>query len=154
MIRVQDLPPPSRFMFWCIAPFLIATIVVLPLAARPPKPTGWIILGSFVLLCFFALLGFWNAKRFWWCWRAVGGIVAAGYLAYLISMIANGQWFGDGRTSSASAFSALLGFIAFGYPGFMYAVFGRFSWKPEPEYEDYIDEFSEFEPLYESEEEE
>ena len=29
-MRVQNLPPPSRFMFWCTAPFLVATIVLVP----------------------------------------------------------------------------------------------------------------------------
>ena len=146
-MRVQDLPPPSRFMFWCTAPFLVATIVLLPLLARPPEPTGWVILGAFVLLCLFVLIGLWNAERFWWCWRAVGGIIAGGYLAYLIAMIAEGQWFGNGRGSSATAFNALMGLIVFGYPGFMWAVFGRLSWRPEPEYEDYSDEFTDIDEL-------
>ena len=129
-------------MFWCIAPFLVATIVLLPLLARPPEPTGWVILAVLDLLGLFVLLGLWNAERFWWCWRAVGGIVAGAYLAYLVSTIAQGQWFGDGRRSSATAFNALLGLVVFGYPGFMYAVFGRFSWKPETEYDDPTDGFT------------
>jgi len=146
-MRVQDLPPPSRFIFWCTAPFLVATIVLLPLLARPPEATGWVILGVFVVLCVNVLIGLWNAERFWWCWRAVGGIIAGGYLAYLIAMIAEGQCFGDGRRSSATAFNALLGFVVFGYPGFMYAVFGRLSWKPEPEYDDHTDEFTDADEL-------
>ena len=129
-------------MFWCTAPFLVATIVLLPLLARPAEPTGWVILGVFVLLCLFVLIGLWDAERFWWCWRVVGGIVAGGYFAYLVAMITEGQWFGDGRRSSANAFNALLGLIVFGYPGFMYAVFGRLSWKLEPEYDDFTDEFT------------
>lgn len=132
-MRVEDLPPPSRFMFLCIAPFLVATIVLLPLLARPPEPAGWVMLGIVVLLCLFVLVGLYDAERYWWCWRAVGGIIAGGYLAYLIAMIAEGVWLGDGRRSSATAFNALLGLIIFGYPGFMWAVFGRFSWREEPE---------------------
>lgn len=134
-------------MFWCTAPFLLATVFLLPLLARSPEPTGWVILGVVVLLCVCVLLGLWNAERFCWCWRAVGGIVAGSYLAYLISMIAAGDWFGDGRRSSATAFNALVGLIVFGYPGFMYAVFGRFTWKPEPEFGDYTDEFSELDEM-------
>jgi len=129
-------------MFWCTAPFLVASIVLLPLLARPPEATGWVILCVFVLLCIFVLIGLWNAERFWWCWRAVGGIVAVGYFAYLISMIYEGQWFGDGRRSSATAFNALMGLIVFGYPGFMYALFGRLSWKREPAYDDHTDGFA------------
>ncbi|XZE17557.1 hypothetical protein SH449x_002831 [Pirellulaceae bacterium SH449] len=48
-------------------------------------------------------------------------------------MIVSGQWFGDGRRSSITAFKALFGFGVFGYTGFMYAAFGRFTWMAETE---------------------
>lgn len=131
-------------MFWCIAPFLLATLVLLPLLARPPEPTGWIVLGVFELLCLCVFLGFWNPDQFWWCWRAVGAIVFGGYLTYLISTVASGQWFGDGRRSATTAINALIGLCVFGYPGFMYAVFGRFTWQPVPEPDD-IDGHSDIE---------
>ncbi len=118
-------------MFWCTAPFLVATMVLVPIVAHPLATTGWFVLGALELLGVFVLLGLWNTERFRWCWRVVGGIVAGGYLAYLVATIAEGQWFGDGRRSSATAFNALLGLILFGYPGFMYAVFGRLPWRVE-----------------------
>ena len=31
--------------------------------------------------------------------------------------------------------------VVFGYPGVMWAVLGRFTWKPEPEFDDNTDEF-------------
>ena len=105
------------------------------------------ILVALVLLCLFVLIGLWNAERFWWCWRAVGGIIAGSYLAYFVAMIAEGQWVGNGRRSPATVFNALMGLIVFGYPGFMWAVFGRFSWSPEPEYEDYTDEFTDIDQM-------
>ena len=120
-------------MFWCTAPFLIATIGLLPLLVRPPETVGRIVLVAVELLAACALVGLYDPDRFWWCWRAVGAIVFGGYVAYLISTMLSGRWFGDGRRASAKAFNALLGFIAFGYPGFMYAVFGQFTWHPEPE---------------------
>jgi hypothetical protein len=144
-MRVQEVPQRSRFMFWCTAPFLVATLVILPLVAQPPEPTGWVVMGVVELLALFVLIGFWNPERFWWCWRAVGAIVFLVYLAYLISMVVSGQWFGNGRRSSSTAFNALIGLIIFGYPGFMYAVFGRFTWRPEPELEDYSDEWFDIE---------
>lgn len=128
-MRVQDLPPPSRFMFWWTAPFLLATSVLLPIVARPPEPTGWMVLVVVEVLCLCVLLGCWNAERFWWCWRLVGAIVFGGYLAYWIAMLSIGEFFGDGRRSSATVFNALVGLIVFGYPGFMFAVFGRFTWR-------------------------
>lgn len=104
--------------------------------------TGWIVMASVELLAVCVLLGFYDAYRFWWCWRGVGGIVFLGYFAYLISMAISGQWFGDGRPSSATAFNALIGLMVFGYPGFMYALFGRFTWHRQPESEDDSDERS------------
>lgn len=131
-MRVKDIPPPTRFMFWALAPFLAATLVILPIAVRPPGAVGWIAFVAFWLMCLFALVGLWNPQRFKWCWRAVGGIVFAGYVSYLVSTIVAGEWFGDGRRSSSTALNALMGLIFFGYPGFMYAVFGRISLKPNP----------------------
>lgn len=54
------------------------------------------------------------------------------YVAYLVSMVMSGQWVGVGPT----ALKALIGLVAFGYPGFMFAVFGRLTWRPETEPED------------------
>ena len=64
-----------------------------------------------------------------------------GHLAYLITMVVSCQWFGIGRRSAATAFNALIGLIVFGYPGFMYAVFGRFTWRSEPGPKDNTDEW-------------
>ncbi len=118
-------------MFWATAPFLIATIVLLPLLASPPELTGWFVLAAVDLLAIFILLGLFDARRFHWCWRCVGAIIFTGYLAYLASMAVEGEWYGEGRRSSANAINSLIGLIIFGYPGFMYAVFGRFTWRHE-----------------------
>lgn len=140
-MRAQDLPPPTRFMFWCTSPFLVATIVLFPLLARPPEASGWIGMAGVELFAIFVLFGLYNPSRFWWCWRGVGAIVFAIYLVYLISMVITGQWFGDGRRSSTTVFNALIGLVVFGYPGFMYAVFGRFTWRQEPEMDPDLDEW-------------
>ena len=139
LMRVQDLPRTTRFMFWCTAPFLVATIVLLPLLARPQEAIGWIVLAAVDVLAILVLFGLYNPALYWWCWRGVGAIVFLGYLAYLISMVITGQFFGDGRRSSATALNAMIGLIVFGYPGFMYAVFGRFTWRSEPEYDPEFD---------------
>jgi hypothetical protein len=57
-------------------------------------------------------------------------------VAYLVSTLISGQWFGDGRRSSTTALNALIGLFVFGYPGFMYAVFGRLTWRNEPQTDD------------------
>ena len=127
-------------MFWCTAPFFILTITLLPFLSNPVGLPGWIVLGAFEALATFTLFGLYDSRRFNWCWRIVGGIVFVGYFAYLVSMIISGQWFGDGRRSSTTAFNALLGLLVFGYPGFMYAAFSRFTWLAESEELDYNDD--------------
>ncbi|MCC9644701.1 hypothetical protein LOC71_20705 [Rhodopirellula sp. JC740] len=136
----RDIPATSRFMFWCIVPFLVPTVVLCSFMARPPEPVGWILLGVFNLLCLSLFLGLWDAVRFWWCWRAIGGIVAGGYLAYLVTMVVQGHWFDDEGKSTANALNALMGLVAFGYPGFMWAAFGRFTWKADSEGKDFCDD--------------
>jgi hypothetical protein len=92
---------------------------------------GWVLLAAFELLAIFSLFGLYDSVRFKWCWRVVGGIVFAGYSAYLVEMVGSGQWIGDGRRSSATVVNAVIGLVVFGYPGFMYAVFGRFTFRAE-----------------------
>lgn len=70
-------------------------------------------------------VGIYDPDRFKVCWRAAGAIVFASYLAYLITMVNAGQWHGNGGRAQTTAINALIGLIVFGYPGFMYAVFGR-----------------------------
>lgn len=132
-MRIQNLPRPTRFMFWCTAPFFILTLVLLPILSNPVGLTGWIVLGTFEALAIFALVGLYDSRRFDWCWRIVGGIVCFGYVTYFLQMVVCGQWFGDGRRSSSTALNALIGFFYFGYPGFMYATFGLFTWLAKPE---------------------
>ena len=128
-MRIQDLPPPSRFVFWCTAPFFVATLVLLPFLVSPPAAIGWIVLIAFELFAACAFLGLYDPVRFKLCWRAAGAIVFAGYLAYLVDMVMKGQWLGNGRRAETTVLNALLGLFLFGYPGFMYAVFGRFTWR-------------------------
>ena len=65
----------------------------------------------------------------------------------LIAAIAEGQRIGNSRRSAATIFSALMGLIFLEYPAFMWAVFGRFSWSPEPEYEHDPEEFADFDGM-------
>lgn len=118
-------------MFWCTAPFFVATITLLPLLASPVGIVSWIVLAAFELLAIVSLFGLYDPDRFKWCWRVVGGIVFSGYLTYLVQMVGSGQWIGDGRRSSTTVVNALIGLVVFGYPGFMYAFFGRFTWRAE-----------------------
>jgi len=133
---VTDEPPQSRFMFYATAPFVLAFLVLMPFLVRPPEPTGWIVLGACELLALFVLLGLFDSGRFWWCWRGVGAIVFAGYVAYLVAMVAAGEFLGDGRRATSSALNAAIGLVVFGLPGLWYAIFGRLTLRPHPELAD------------------
>ena len=113
----------------------------MPLLVRPPEPTGWVVLVACELLALMVLLGLFNSERFWWCWRAVGAIVFVGYVAYLVSTTLAGEWFGDGRRSSATALNAAIGLLVFGLPGLWFAIFGRLTVRPKPEVSDYEDDW-------------
>lgn len=125
---MSDTYVPSRFMFWCLAPFLLA-FLAMPLLLEPPK-TLFAGVGIVVLevLAACALLGFYDAVRFHWCWRVVGALVFLLYVAYLVMMVAEGAWFVGERGSATCAVNAVLGLFAFGLPGLWYAMMGRLTW--------------------------
>ena len=131
---------PNRFIFNCTSPLLVAFIVLMPFLVRPPEILGWVAVILCELTAVFVLLGLFDAHRFWYCWRAVGGIVFLAYVSYLISMIIAGEFIGNGRRSSVSALNAAVGLFVFGLPGALYAVFGRLTFRSEPEVaDDYCD---------------
>lgn len=119
----------------------------MPFLVQPPEPTGWVVLAAVELLALLLLLGLFNSERFWWCWRAVGALVFLGFAAYLVSTALAGVWFGDGRRSSATAVNAAIGLLLFGLPGLWYAIYGRLTFREEPddiEYESDDIDFEEF----------
>jgi hypothetical protein len=117
---------PSRFMFWALAPLLIA-FLMLPAIVPPPTRTAAIVAAGIELLAILVLLGLFDSRRFWWAWRGVGALVFLLFAAYLTDMLieSGGRVEAPARRSEASAFNAICGLIAFGLPGLWYAVFGR-----------------------------
>ena len=108
-MRVQDLPPPSRFMFWCLAPILIPTLIAFPFLTDPRGVESWILMFAIELSGLFTLFGFYDHVRYNWCLRVVGAIVFLLYLAYLASTVMSGPWIGNGRQSGATAINAFIG---------------------------------------------
>lgn len=108
----------------------------MPLLLEPPATAiGWLGIAVCQLFGVCMLLGLYDCVRFHWCWRVVGALVFLCYVWYFFMMAAEGEWFGDGRRASTTAFNALCGLLAFGLPGLWYAVLGRLSWS-EPDYDD------------------
>lgn len=119
------------FFFWSLAPFLVVFLILMP-PLMPQRGTG-----PLIVLCgvegaaLAMLLGLWNPDRFWWAWRALGGIVFAAYLAYAVVMIVEGRFIGGGRRTDTTLVNALIGMVAFGLPGLCYALFGRLTWRSD-----------------------
>ncbi len=66
--------------------------------------------------------------------NGAGALLVESYLLdtwLLIQMLSSGRWIDDEHRSSMTVINALKGLIVFGYPGFMYAFFGRFTWRAE-----------------------
>lgn len=133
--------PHSRFIFYCTAPVLVIFLVAMPFLVRPPATTGWIAVVACELLAVCVLLGLYDAFRFWWSWRAAGGIVFTAYVAYLVHCLISGQFFAGGGRSAVSALNAVVGLVVFGIPGLSVALFGRLTLWPSRD-DSLIDEFN------------
>lgn len=132
----QNVPPPTRFIFWCLAPFLVVTFLFfLQGLVFFSSVESWIVIFGVEILIACVVMGLYDPARFHVCWRVAGGIVFTLYLWYLVGMVREGQWFGNRMKGPTSVLQALLGMFVLGYPGFMYDAFGRFAWHRDPEHE-------------------
>jgi hypothetical protein len=133
---------PSRFIFYCTAPFLVALMVVLIAFARPVEASGWPLIIFIEFFAVMMLLGLYDYQRFHWCLRVVGALVFIAYVWYLVSTAMAGEWVGDGRKGAANAFNATIGLLVFGLPGLWYALFGRLTLR-DTEVHNELEEFDE-----------
>lgn len=127
------------FMFWATAPFLVGLVAAIPFLVTDWDSTKAAVATGLSSLCVLVFLGLLHPIRFWWAWRAVGALVFGFYLLYLVDMLvaSDGGASSGGRRSEPSALNALIGLIAFGAPGLIYAIFGRLTpWLPLDEAED------------------
>jgi hypothetical protein len=115
------------FVFWTLAPFLVAIVVLMPLLAQRHDAGGIVAIAAIELLAILVLIGLFDPIRFSWAWRAAGAIVFLGYSACVATMLieSDGVIAITPRKSEASAFNAICGLIVFGIPGLCYALFGR-----------------------------
>lgn len=137
----HETVPARGLMFWALAPFLIMFLVVMPFATPVDVFGGGLIL-VLEALGALTLLGLFNSERFWWAWRAVGGLIFVLCIAYLVSMLieSGGKIEFTPRRSKASSFNAICALIAFGLPGLCFALFGRFTFRREHVEDIYDDE--------------
>lgn len=119
------------FLFWSLAPFLVLFLILMPALVPQRGPGPLVVLCGVEGAALMLLLGLWNSNRFWWAWRALGGIVFSAYLAYAVTMLVDGRIIGGGRRTDTNLLNALIGMAAFGLPGLCYALFGRLTWRSD-----------------------
>ncbi|HEX7681628.1 MAG TPA: hypothetical protein VF713_26130 [Thermoanaerobaculia bacterium] len=90
---------------------------------------GTIVVVPFFVISAALLLAWLVPGRFWWATRLVALIIGAAYLGYIVD-----QFFFSPQPfsllverSRAAPFNAILGFLFFGVPCFLYAIFGSTS---------------------------
>ena len=120
---------PKRWWgFWAIAPLLILTCLSMTLVAYDREgQTG---LGrALVILCDVAgvllVLGLWDARRFFWCFRLIGLLVFLAYGWYIYDEVLTSDKPFFGKThqrGEASPINSLLGFAFIGIPALLFAV--------------------------------
>lgn len=119
----------TPFKFWTLAPALVLgmSVILMPGGPWDEEHVGAVILceAAGVLLLF----SLWPYHRLPFVRRALAGLVAATYLVYAFDALWP-QVF-DWRGSSNPVL-ALAGLIVIGAPCTLYALLGRFRWRPAP----------------------
>lgn len=119
----------SRFIFWALAPFLVAFMILMPLLTTSWNMTRIILLLGMEAISLLLLVGLYNPRRFWWALRGVALLVFCSYLAYLIDGL---RQHGDQLNfrsflSGEPVWDIIKAFIGVGIPCLLYTLSGRFS---------------------------
>ncbi len=121
--------------FWVLAPVILLSCVSMTLVAfdREGQTTlGRTLIIAIDVVAALLLLGLWDARRFYWCFRLIGLMVFLSYAWYIYDEFAHTDhpFFGKpGDHTEQSPINSLLGFAIIGIPALIFAV--RPGAKPE-----------------------
>ncbi len=145
----------SPFMRWVLSPFLLlfAAVFCIPLkeSLDVADLVPVVVTSLLIVLCLAGFMALWGVP---FVGRIASGIIAIAFGWYLVDQCVinfNGDWGFDKKRSEATPFNSICGFIVFGVPCLIYTIFGRFTLRKEPdfdensEYSDY-DDFDDDEP--------
>jgi hypothetical protein len=120
---------PKRWWgFWVLAPVILLSCVGMTLAAfnRESQTTfGQALIVLIDLVALLLLLGLWNARRFYWCFRAIGLVVFCAYAWYLFDEFTRSDqpaFDKPARRGEQSPVNSLLGFVIIGIPALIFAL--------------------------------
>jgi hypothetical protein len=129
----------SPFMRWCLSPVLLLVSAVFSIPLRDSMAAGdqftVIVTSLLIILCVSGLLALWGIP---FVGRIASGIIALTFGWYLVDQCIinfNGDWGFGKKRSETTPFNSICGFLVFGLPCLIYTVFGRFTFRKEPEYE-------------------
>jgi hypothetical protein len=138
----------SPFMRWALSPFLLlfAAVFFIPLleSIEEHRQTGVIATSLVILLCVAGFLALWGVP---FVGRIVTGIIAFGYGWYVVDQCIinfSGSWGWGGPKSGTTPINSILGFFVFGLPCLIYTIFGRFTFRREPDFDPNLDAFDDF----------
>jgi hypothetical protein len=118
----------NRWYSWVLAPVMIGSAIIIPLAAEPRSSMGHVVVWVWVATMLLATLGLANPTRFRWALRGVAAVIVLAGMAYFVSGLLawrNGRPIGgDGRPGSSLLNGALF-LLVFGLPAFRYLLSGR-----------------------------
>jgi hypothetical protein len=114
------------FFFWTLSPFLLVFVIAMPFLIPNRDAAALATLAGLETTGVLMLLGLWNPDRFVWAWRSVGGMVFIACACYVVAMVIERNWQRPQGQGGANLFNAIRGFIAFGLPGFLWLLYGRF----------------------------
>jgi hypothetical protein len=123
----------SPFVRWAISPFLLIFIVSFPFLISGWTPTRILLVVGTEIVCLALLAGLWLPANFGrWAFRGVAAIVFLAYGAYLVVelLFSNQPFRLFDNPGNASPRNAIIGFFVIGMPCMWYALFGRFTLRP------------------------
>jgi len=110
----------------CAIASVLTTVCLLYAASTSTSPRRFLGVAPFAVVSVALVLAWVNSKKFWWATRLVALIIGAAYAGYLIhQLFVSPEPFSiQVPRSRAAPFNAIMGFLFFGVPCFLYAMSG------------------------------
>lgn len=118
----------SRFIFWCLAPFLILFAIAMPFLVMEWTLVRAVLIIALEVVAWLLVLGLWNPRRFGWALRVVTAVVFGVCLTAIIDeLFFNSEKFTFSEIFSGKAsLGTLKGFAFLGISCLTYTLLGRF----------------------------
>ena len=121
----EELFKRSPFIFWALAPFLVAFALFMPATVELDSVLRISVVAAAVLVSVLALLGLWPYSSLEWPRRALTALVFSVYVLYALD-----EWgviiVGASGENRSRSIEAAVGFVIIGLPCLLYTFTGSF----------------------------